>query len=74
MPGTHVAVALSHGAGNAKVTVLAVHVVGAGTRVVPQPDAEVLDLDRRLLRDLGNKRRSIIVVRPRVTLFSAERS
>ena len=52
MTGSHVTVALSDGGSDGQVTVLAVHVVGAGTGVVTQPDAKVLDLQRRLLGDL----------------------
>ena len=36
--------ALRHGSPGRQVTVLAVHVVGSRTRVVAQPDTEVLDL------------------------------
>lgn len=47
----HVAVALSDGTANGQITVLAVHVVRTGARVVAQPDAEVLDAQRSLLQD-----------------------
>lgn len=44
VPGSHVAVALSDGATDAEVTVLAVHVVYTRAGLVTQPDAKVLDL------------------------------
>merc|ERR1719234_2827084 len=47
--GSHVTVALSDGRVDSQVPVLAVHVVGSGTRVVPQPNAKVLDLQGILL-------------------------
>lgn len=49
MAGSHVAVALSDCTTNGQVTVLSVHVMGSRTRVVTQPDSEVLDFQRRLL-------------------------
>lgn len=49
--GGHVTVALRDGTANGQVTVLAVHVVRTGARIVTQPDAEVLHLQRRLLQD-----------------------
>lgn len=52
MTSSHVAVALRHSSAHGQVSVLSVHVVSTGTRVVSQPDAKVLDLDRRLLCDL----------------------
>ena len=52
MPGSHVPVALGNGAAHGQVPVLPVHVVGAGPGVVPQPDAEVLDLHGLPLLDL----------------------
>ena len=52
VPGSHVPVALGDGAPHGQVPVLPVHVVGAGPGVVPQPDAEVLDLHRLPLLDL----------------------
>ena len=50
--GSHVLVERLDGVGAAHLTVLLVHVVGAGTRVVSDPDTEVLDLERVLLVDL----------------------
>lgn len=44
---------LVHGAGKGEVPVLAVHVVRAGARVVPEPDAVVLDDTGVLLLDLA---------------------
>ena len=52
VPGSHVPVALGDGAPHGQVPVLPVHVVGAGPGVVPQPDAEVLDLHGLPLLDL----------------------
>lgn len=49
MAGSHVAVALGDGTADGQVAVLTVHVVSSRTRVVTQPDAEVLDLQRSLL-------------------------
>lgn len=49
MTGSHVAVALRHRIADGQVAVLAVHVVRARTRIVTQPNAEVLDLDRGAL-------------------------
>merc|ERR1719315_120656 len=51
VPGPHVPVALGDGPVHSEVPVLTVHVVGAGPRVVPQPDTEVLDDQRLLLSD-----------------------
>ena len=42
--------------GQRDLTVLLVRVVRAGTRVVPEPDAKVLDLLRGLLEDLRRER------------------
>ena len=50
--GSHVLVERLDGVGAGHLTVLLVHVVGAGTRVVADPDTEVLDLQRVLLVDL----------------------
>merc|ERR1719471_321364 len=52
VPRAHVAVAGGDGRARGEVAVLAVHVVGARSRVVPEPDAEVLDLQWLLLLDL----------------------
>lgn len=50
--GSHVTVALRNGGSDGQVTVLAVHVVGARTGIVTQPDSEVLNLQRGRLGDL----------------------
>lgn len=50
----HLGVHLLNGARQVRVTVLLVHVVRAGTRVVAQPNAPVLDRVRVLLKDLVN--------------------
>lgn len=55
MAGSHVAVALGHGAANGKVAVLAVHVMCSRAGVVAQPHTEVLDLQGRLLGDFLQK-------------------
>jgi len=61
--GSHVLVhALDSGA-TIHLAVLLVHVVGAGARVVAQPDTEVLDFERVLLVDLLALR-SISMPRP----------
>lgn len=52
MTGAHVPVALRHRPANGEISVLPVHVVRAGTGVVPQPDSKVLNLHRSLLRNL----------------------
>lgn len=51
--GSHVLVESLDGLGAAHLTELLVHVVGAGARVVTDPDAEVLDLQGALLVDLN---------------------
>ena len=50
--GSHVLVERLDGIRTAELTELLVHVVRSGTRVVTEPDAEVLDLQRLLLVDL----------------------
>ena len=52
MSSAHISVALSDGAGGREVAVFAVHVVSTGTRIVTQPDTEVLHGRRFLLVDL----------------------
>ena len=52
VPGPHVPVALGDGAAHRQVSVLPVHVVGPGPRVVSQPNPEVLNLLRLPLLDL----------------------
>ena len=50
--GSHVLVQRLDGVRTAKLTELLVHVVGTRARVVAEPNAEVLDLQRLLLVDL----------------------
>jgi hypothetical protein len=50
--GSHILVQGLDGIGSRQLSVLLVHVVGTGSRVVSDPDAEVLDLQRVLLVDL----------------------
>ena len=50
--GSHILVEAVDGIGSGKLTVLLVHVVGSGARVVSDPDTEVLDLLGALLEDL----------------------
>ena len=50
--GSHVRVAGLDGGVAGQLTVLLVHVVGTGARVVSDPDTEVLDLEGLLLVDL----------------------
>ena len=50
--GGHVGVEGLDGIRAGGLTVLLVHVVSAGSRVVTDPDAEVLDTERALLVDL----------------------
>ena len=52
MTGSHVLVEGLDGVNPAHLTELLVHVVGARTRVVTDPDTEVLDLGGALLVDL----------------------
>jgi hypothetical protein len=51
--GSHILVESVDGGNAGHLTVLLVHVVGAGARVVADPDTEVLDLLGALLGDLG---------------------
>lgn len=52
MASTHVTVGLRHCSGFGHITILSVHVVVAGTRVVAQPDTEILHIARIFLKDL----------------------
>jgi hypothetical protein len=52
MTSSHVSVASGDRSGGAQLTVLAVHVVGSGSRVISEPDAEVLHSSWGSLRDL----------------------
>lgn len=49
--GSHILVESLDGLGAAHLSVLLVHVVGAGAGIVTDPDAKVLDLERALLVD-----------------------
>lgn len=51
--GSHVLVQGIDGVRPGHLAVLLVHVVGAGARIVTDPDTEVLDLLGALLVDLG---------------------
>lgn len=51
MARSHIAIALRDSTADGQITVLAVHVVGTGTGIVAQPDAEVLHAQRSLLQD-----------------------
>ena len=51
---SHVVVHLTDGAGESDISVLLVHVVGAASASVAQPDSEVLDLGGVLLEDLSD--------------------
>lgn len=50
--GGHVLVHGLDGIGSGHLSVLLVHIVCAGTRVIDDPDTEVLNLHRPLLMDL----------------------
>jgi len=50
--GSHIGVESLDGSDSRRLAVLLVHVVGAGARVVADPDAKVLDLQGVLLGDL----------------------
>jgi hypothetical protein len=52
MPGSHVLVKALDCISTGEVAELLVHVVGSGTRVVTEPDTEVLDLQRLGLMNL----------------------
>jgi hypothetical protein len=54
MPGSHILVHALDSVCTAKVTVLLVHVVRAGTRVIAEPDTKVLDFEGLLFVDLEN--------------------
>jgi len=52
MASTHISVALSDGAVGLRVSVFTVHVVSSRSRIVSNPDAEVLDETGSLFGDL----------------------
>ena len=58
---SHVRVASLNCSNAGQLTVLLVHVVGAGARVVADPDTKVLDLKWLLLVDLEEKKKKNIV-------------
>ena len=62
MTGSHVLVEGLNGVGTAHLTELLVHVVGAGARVVTQPDTEVLDLGGTLLGDLRTQSANVALI------------
>jgi Holliday junction resolvasome RuvABC ATP-dependent DNA helicase subunit len=53
MSGSHILVHGLDGIGSGHLAVLLVHVVGTRARIISDPDAEVLDLQWALLRDLA---------------------
>jgi hypothetical protein len=55
--GGHVTVALCHCPCSAHIAVFSVHVVGAGTRIVSDPDSEVLDFCGGCVAALKERRR-----------------
>ena len=55
MSGSHILVESLNSIGSRHLTVLLVHVVGAGAGVVSEPDTEVLDLQWALLVDLKER-------------------
>ncbi len=57
VPSSHVLVHALDSVSTAEVAVLLVHVVGTRARIVSEPDAEVLDLQRLLFVDLRKKTR-----------------
>ncbi len=63
--GSHVRVESLDGICSRELTVLLVHVVGAGAGVVSDPDTEVLDAQRVLLVDLSR------MYQPQLTPFYA---
>ena len=54
MPSSHILIETLNGIRARELTVLLVHVMCTGTRVVADPNTEVLDLQRLLLVDLQN--------------------
>jgi len=56
MSGGHILVEALDSIGTRELTEFLVHVMCAGTRVITEPDAKVLDLHGLLLVDLRHKR------------------
>jgi len=52
VPGSHVLVKALDCISTGKITEFLVHVVGSGARVITDPDAEILDFERLLFRNL----------------------
>ena len=52
MPSSHILIHALYGISPSKFTVLLVHVVRSRTRIVSQPNTEVLDLERLLFMNL----------------------
>lgn len=52
MPSSHILIQALDSISTAQITVLLVHVVRSRTRIVSEPDTEVLDLQRLLLVNL----------------------
>jgi hypothetical protein len=63
MTGSHVLVQGVDGFGTGHLTVLFIHVVGAGARVVADPDTKVLDLGGALLVNLSRAQQLVVVLR-----------
>jgi len=55
VPSSHVLVEAPDGIGTRQFAEFLVHIVCAGTRVITEPDAEVLDLHRLLFVNLCHK-------------------
>ena len=54
MTSSHISITLSDSGRNGQITVFTIHVVGSGTRVISEPNTEILDFQRFLLVDLFN--------------------
>jgi hypothetical protein len=52
MTSGHVSIALRYGSTHSDVSIFTIHIVGSTTRVVTQPDCDVLDLRRPAFEDL----------------------
>jgi hypothetical protein len=58
MAGGHVLIESLDSISTGELTILLVHVMCPGARVIADPDAKVLDFERFLLRDLMIKKES----------------
>jgi hypothetical protein len=56
MTSSHVLIEGFNGVGSGQLSELLIHVVGSRTRVVTEPDAEVLDFQWALLMDLNTSK------------------